>query len=267
MEDENLYDKIRELFGNIPDNFSILEEEIDIDLQLEYFEYSRKHRGDTASNEILSIKEILLDHSHPVEERRKLLVQLASIEDVDAYRMIEKYLQKPEPELRDWAVLALQESRMLLESKLLDENQVFISTGLGGKENKLRYFVVIISKEALNFTEFHMDIIKKEFKYVLKKHYAYIEELLFFKNFATLVVLIPLELSLKAVFKDAIKECNQFGDFLSSHFIITNVKKLSKREILEFLEDHKTREELKASGRHIKPDNVDDSIYDEDYES
>ena len=57
MEDENLYDKIRELFGNIPDNFSILEEEIDIDLQLEYFEYSRKHRNDISGEEIFVKKD------------------------------------------------------------------------------------------------------------------------------------------------------------------------------------------------------------------
>jgi hypothetical protein len=56
--------------------------------------------------------------------------------------------------LKDWAALSLQESRMTLESSLLDENQVIISTGLGGKAKKLRYFAVIAAKRRENFSEF-----------------------------------------------------------------------------------------------------------------
>ena len=41
MEGENIYDKIQEVFGRIPGHFSILEEQIDIDLQMEYFEVSK----------------------------------------------------------------------------------------------------------------------------------------------------------------------------------------------------------------------------------
>ena len=246
MEDENLYDKIKELFGNIPDNFSILEEEIDIDLQLEYFEFSRKHRNDIEREEILKHKDDVFIPILSSSSKKSLLVQLASIDDVEAYRTIEKYVSKPDTGLRDWAVLAFQESRMLLESKLLDENQVFISTGLGGKENKLRYFIVIMTKKNADFTDFQKDIVYKEFTYILQNYNAVIEEINFFRNFATMVALIPIELALKVVFKDAIKECNQYGDFLNSHFIITNVKKLSKREILEFLNDHKKQKQLKS---------------------
>ena len=159
MEDENLYDKIKELFGNIPDNFSILEEEIDIDLQLEYFEFSRKHRNDIEREEILKHKDDVFIPILSSSSKKSLLVQLASIDDVEAYRTIEKYVSKPDTGLRDWAVLAFQESRMLLESKLLDENQVFISTGLGGKENKLRYFIVIMTKKNADFTDFQKDIV------------------------------------------------------------------------------------------------------------
>jgi hypothetical protein len=34
MENENIYDKLMELFGKIPENFSILEEQIDIKTQM-----------------------------------------------------------------------------------------------------------------------------------------------------------------------------------------------------------------------------------------
>ena len=247
MEDENLYDKIKELFGNIPDNFNILEEVIDIDLQLEYFEFSRKHRKDFVTEEIMQTKNDLFNENISEEDKKKMLVQLASIEDVEAYRVIEKFIGDKDNPLYYWAVLAYQESRMLLESKLLEENQVFISTGLGGKENKLRYFVVLIAKSDEPFSKFQEEIISKEFKYVLKENEAEVEEVELYGNFITLVTLIPLEVSLKNIFKDAIKECNQYGDFLSSHFIVTNVKKLSNEEIIEFLKDRKDKNKYSAS--------------------
>ena len=58
---------------------------------------------------------------------------MAAIDDVGAYRSIEKYSKNADDELKHWSLLALQESRMLLQSKLLDQSQIFISTGLGGE--------------------------------------------------------------------------------------------------------------------------------------
>ncbi|MBN1185917.1 MAG: hypothetical protein JXB49_26790 [Bacteroidales bacterium] len=263
MEDENLYDKIKELFGNIPDNFNILEEVIDIDLQLEYFEFSRKHRKDFSKEDVIRNKEDLFKDKVSDDRKKTLLVQLASIEDVEAYRTIEKFLKDKENPLYYWAVLACQESRMLLESKILEENQVFISTGLGGKENKLRYFVVLISKSENPFSTFQEDIINKEFNYVLKKNEAEVEEIHLYGSFITLVTLIPLELSLKNIFKEAIKECNQYGDFLSNHFIVTNVKKLSKEEIIEFLKDRSGKQKYQAKKKkseHRKTDELDENM-------
>ena len=39
--------------------------------------------------------------------------------------------------------------------------------------------------------------------------------------------------------KEAIKECNKYGDFLNSSFIVTNVKTLSFKEIKDFLVNKK----------------------------
>jgi len=91
-----------------------------------------------------------------------MLVKLASINSVEAFRTIERYLKEPNHSLRDWAKLAFQESKLLLESKLLDENQVLISTGLGGKGMKLRYFTVILSDTGENLTKIQKKIINSE---------------------------------------------------------------------------------------------------------
>ncbi len=55
-------------------------------------------------------------------------------------------------------------------------------------------------------------------------------------------LLIPMHISLKEVFKEAIDECNKYGDFLNDDFIVTNVKTLSFEEIKDFLENQKDRE-------------------------
>jgi hypothetical protein len=234
-ENENIYDKIQELFGNLQGNYSILEEQIDIDLQMEYFDFSKKLKKDFKPEDILEKKEMLFDETTDKVKKKLLLVQLASLEEVDAYRTIERYVKEKHPTLHEWAILALQESRMLLESKLLDENQVFISTGLGGKENKLRYFLVVIKKDQEDFTDVQKKVVKSEFEFTLNNHDAEIEDISFFKNFGTITSVIPLDSSIKEIFKQAISECNNFGNFLKSNFIVTNVKRLSIKEIQDFI--------------------------------
>jgi hypothetical protein len=125
---------------------------------------------------------------------------------------------------------------MHLESQLMEENQVFISTGLGGKEQKLRYFVVLISKGNTEISQTQKMVIRNEFELILKKFDAELEKVEFSGYLATILLLLPMNFALKRVFQEAITECNQYGDFLMDDFIVTNVKTLSFSEITEFLE-------------------------------
>ena len=125
---------------------------------------------------------------------------------------------------------------MVLESKIMDENQVFISTGLGGRDEKLRYFVVLMTRSRIDLTESQQMIIKNEFEFILKKFDAELEESHFSGSLATILMLLPMKFSLKSVFREAIDECNSYGDFLNDDFIVTNVRVLSFKEIEEFLE-------------------------------
>ena len=70
----------------------------------------------------------------------------------------------------------------------------------------------------------------------MKKFDAIIEESSFSGYLATILLLLPMNHSLKAVFKQAIDECNRYGDFLNDDFIVTNVRILSFGEIEELLE-------------------------------
>ena len=125
---------------------------------------------------------------------------------------------------------------MLIQSSLLDEQQVFISTGLGGKGQKLRYYVVFINKNRqtiLNTTQ--QKLLKDEVIYELKKNDGEFESMDFSEGFSTVLAMVPLQADLKNLFRNIIDECNQYGNFLNEDMIVTNVKVLSKSEIIEML--------------------------------
>lgn len=238
-DNENLYDKLKELIGKNPDNYSIMEETIDVDLQVEYFEFSKKISQEYSEDWALSQIDILADSEFPSDNKKLLLARLATMENVLAYRAIEAYSKEPDDMLKDWALLALQESKMHLESHLLEENQVFISTGLGGKNNKLRYFVVLIARNNTDFSDFQKKIIQNEFSFVMNQYDVDIEEFNASGYLATFVLCLPIQHAVKDVFTEGIQECNLFGDFLRENCIVTNVKKLSFQEIVDFIEKKK----------------------------
>ena len=127
---------------------------------------------------------------------------------------------------------------MLIESKLLDENKVLISTGLGGKGFKLRYFVVLFSKDEKEFGPFQQKIIRNELTYAIKKVNGELEEITFHDHLATVISVIPLHVSVQDLFYNIIDECNILGNFLNSNYIITNLKILTLDEIHEILAEN-----------------------------
>ena len=236
MEEDNIYKKIQEAISSLPQNFSVLEEQIDIDLQMEYFNYGRDLKTNFPPEMILQHKADLFDQSVGLDEKKNLLVLLASQEKVEAFRIIEKYAKEPDPELRDWSILALQESRMVIQSSLMDEQQVYISTGLGGRGQKLRYFVVLIGREDdQDFSPVQKRLLKNELDFAVKKNDGELEEMNFQKNLAIGVMLLPVKSDLQGVFSAVINECNQYGDFIRPDIIITNVKRMSIDEIKKFI--------------------------------
>jgi len=248
-KEENIYDKIQELLGELKGNFKVLEEQVNIDTQLQYFEFSLDLKKTSNSDDTFEKKDNLFSSELPLEEKKMLLVHLASIDKVEAFRAIEKYQLSPDPELKDWAVLAFQESKMLMESSLLDQNQVFISTGLGGKGSKLRYFVVFIAKDKTVLEDYQKKIIQSEIEFASKKEGCILENINFNGLVTTCKVLIPIQVHFNLLFEEIIQASNQFGDFLDKNYIVTNVKELSMEEITDVLNN--TKNKLKSETDEI----------------
>ena len=250
LESKNSYNEINDFLQNLPKNFSILQEEIDIEIQVEYFEKAKSIKQNKSNHtDLLAIKIAELNITESTDEEKKnILIILASIDDVKAYRAIENFVSSTSnPILKSWATLAMQESRMMMESSLLDENQVFISTGLGGKGQKLRYFIVGFLNEDVEFSPTQKELLSKEFEYALQQKDSEIENIEFKQKYALITALIPLKQPIKDMLKSAIDECVNLGMDLSEHFMVTNVKKLDIKEIDSFIKEQ------------IENGNVDDS--------
>ena len=95
---------IDQLLAMAGSNLSILEEEVDIKVQKEYFEMVNLLSKRTENYQKTS-------KQYP-EIKKKMLVVLATLDDVSVYRAIENFSKQDTP-LKKWAIIALQQSRML----------------------------------------------------------------------------------------------------------------------------------------------------------
>jgi hypothetical protein len=249
MEEENVYDDLQKIFEDLNGNFNILEEQIDLEVQMKYFELSKKLKESDIKEDYLAVHDELFLSETDIERKKEIMAGLAGSDNVKAYRILEKYAEQVVPSLKSWAVLALQENRMLLQTFLLDEQQFFISTGLGGKNKKLRYYVVFINRDhqaMLNKTQ--QKLVKDELIFRLKPEEGEFETIDFSEGFCSTQVLLPVKSDIKEVFSSVVDECNLYGDFLEEDMIITNVKVLSRNEILDIIK---------------KENNPDDELEDE----
>jgi len=235
MSEESIYNQLKELLAKAGGAYRIMEEQIDVDLQVEFFEMANKLLKQATDGEIL-LKQTnkLFDKTISVEDKKRMLVQLSNAEKPDAYRIIQQFIEEGDSELRPWAVLSLQHSRITLETHLLDENQVFISTGLGGDNSRLRYFIAIRAKYGKTIKECQRTIVHNEFEPVFKKNKSAIEEFSFYEKYFTIKCLIPIDVAVNDVVLVSIAEANQYGNFLSKDYLVTNVKILNQNEIENF---------------------------------
>jgi len=235
---DDIYDNLRDVIKNIPNNYRILEETIDIEVQKDYFESSRDILLDPNNDVLSEMIDKLENDAFSTEEGRTLLQKLALIDSVEAFRAIEKYSLQPNPELKEWSVLALQQSKMVLHCSLLDEQQVFISTGLGGKNDKLRYLLIFpFNNTVPPISNFQCISLEKELQYFLSKNDGEMESVNFEKEYATALILLPLKAPVSDIIKDILTECNQLGNFLSHNAMITNMKNFSHEEITQILNE------------------------------
>ncbi len=237
---KELFEKLQELSGLIPSNFNVIDEPIDMQLQMDYFKRSKNVKS--ANSEKVSIDTVgdLFDSELTDEQLMDRMILLASIDDPKAFRILEEYSKDASNRLHQWSLMATQESRMLIEGNLLEESQVFVSTGLGGRGRMLRYFVALVGNNIDEFVPYQRHIVQSEFETALKNNGSELEKIEFNGHYSALTMLIPLDVAIQQLILEAIDECNQYGDFIQSDFLLTNVKILSFEEIDQYVNSEKS---------------------------
>jgi hypothetical protein len=251
MDDEYaVYRKIQDALKGMPDNFNVFwRNRLTFCCNLNILNFPGNSGKGRVLSDIRSRKSPVISIlKRPLKVKKKILTALATSAEVEDFRTIEKLSDsEPDPELKEWTILALQESRMLMQSSLLDEQQVFISTGLGGKGQKLRYFVVFLNQSGGELSAIQKKLLHDELKYALEKSEGELEELTSMIDFTTALVILPITSALRELFQGVIDECNQYGNFLQDDMVITNVKKLNPMEILDLLKQQRDAESRSES--------------------
>ncbi|GBU08748.1 hypothetical protein AwDysgo_20790 [Bacteroidales bacterium] len=233
--DDDVFKKFQQSLVGIQGRFYILEASIPVEKQVDFFHFSEELRGIYAEDDLEFHKQRLLDISSSIEDKKYSMSFLAISGDVKSFRLLENYLQSCEPDLFDWLKLSILQAKITLESKFSDEKQVFISTGLGGKGDMLRFFSLFRSKQEILFSHYQVGLIEKEFPFFVEDKDGIIEELKVFDKYFTVLFLVKIDVDIKTMFDKALTECNQYGDFIRHSFTITNIKKYTDEEIREEL--------------------------------
>ena len=228
---------------NYPDSFSLIEDGIDLAVQKEYLRLSETIEFENIDYKRgLKESKKLFSEDIAIKAKKKLLILLAHSGTAESYQIIEKYLRHASGEWKQWALLSLKECRAFLESDLLEVEGGFISTGLGGKGDKFRYFFIVSSKGGLAFSETHRSTLKRAFEGIGQEYNAEIEKIHFEPDYAAIGMFIPADVAVGDIIEKGIRECNKKSDFLNFHYYVTNVKKPTNEELLKYLAEVRRRE-------------------------
>lgn len=234
MKDKD--DDILKFLDSMPDKYDILEVGIDTQTQMEYLDYSHSFgHGELTEEQTLKLGNMLFDTRTKIDGRKKALTLLAHLGTVTAFRIIEKYFHHPQNELKKWTALALQECKMFLESSLTEQSSGFISGGLGGKNNKLRYFFLVLPLTDQQFTSIQHHIIKEEFNLIANDLKCSIETVDNSDTFVGFTVLIPMDVAIGIYIEKGIQKCNELGGFVFEYYFVTNQEIPDSLEIGEII--------------------------------
>jgi len=90
---------------------------------------------------------------------------------------------------------------------------------------------VIAVKEGYEMSDYREKIIINEFETELKAKKSILEKIEFTGKYSIIEALVPFDVNLRELFRRAIRECNRYGNFIDTDFVVTNIKRLEIDEI------------------------------------
>ncbi len=270
MNNRNLKHFLEKKLNKSFSDFLVFEEGIDVSVQINFEKASMefiKKNSEARPPDTLSA--LLNSEDASFETKQNVLIELSMSGDVKSYRIIEQYKEVCPEELKAWTILAFQKSRAHIEHELSNDDKIYISSGLGGSGNKLRYFFVLSTKEKALFSDFQKDLLKKELEFALTKNESIAEKITFYDYFVSIICLVPLQISPDSIIKSVLSETEKFGNFLSDEIIATNTQIFTEEKIVKLINhDFDKENELNiGAGKELSADFFDlDSGFFDDFD-
>lgn len=247
-DQEYSFERFNELFSK-EKHIHILERRVSLETQMNYFRHSGITRMEAKkipfpdsqceelNKELYDELEIKPPYTEIDQEYIKcILSELAISKNPLAYNFIKEFLKHTDDdEILDWGSLALMECKINLASDLTGEKQVYISTGLGGRGKSLRFCILLMSADKKDLQDYEIQIVEREASFAMNHAESEIEYIRNGQKYILIMALVSYKVNIKTLVENLIVECNQYGNFLSKIFTITNVKEFTDEEIEEII--------------------------------
>lgn len=218
MENEN-----EDILNSMPDEFRVVETGISYDIHIEFLNISEKVTNcEYNDNSIDPIIEELFNNKTKIIRIKEIIVILGNIGTIKSLKILKEYYDQSTDDLKGLLTLAMQENMMFLDNEFGDNNIGMISSGLGGKDNRLRIYVVFISLSEEPYTDFQKKLIETEFKAICDNNDSELEKIDFNFDYAELTILMSHNVALDTIVLGGIRNCNVYGDFINEFYFATN---------------------------------------------
>lgn len=209
---------------------------IDPEILVQYMEYHKEVDPQQYDEEsvIQESKTALYDSHIPYDIKKKLLFLLAHSSQAESYTILKEYVESPATELKEWAALAMQEIRMTVENEVYEDGKDMILSPLGGKDDMLRYYVVLSTRKNTPFTKEEKEQVQQEIDASAHFFDCEAEAVTFTAAYVVIKILIPLDIAPSVVVERILK---QQKEILMYSFMATNVFKPTRKDIIPYLDD------------------------------
>lgn len=223
-------------------NFVLVEEILDPVIQLKFYIFTHKPDINKYDSKEIALAEAqkLFDPEVPSREKKIILSRLAKMNDVEIYRIIEKYKNNPDPKVETWAKLAFIQNHNLIQSHLLDKKYILVTSGLGAKGCKMRFILGLVVTNIQSFNDLQKRIFESEIYSVFENFDIDIEEIMFKDNIAVLKILVnfdfeKMNLVVDSAVKNFIEILTPYKLNLSDKYILTNTRDYKVEEVKDMI--------------------------------
>jgi hypothetical protein len=217
------HQNLEEFLNQISGNFTVAEHGVHPDVMQKFIAISNKlGTVQYVEGDVPKLKKKLDSDASSKNLKFRTLAKLASIKGVESFRAIEAYHEVCPDDEKGFVVLALNQSRHLLENDLLDNSTGLIITGLGGRGKKLRYFFLIVLKVDQELGHGIRRLLQSEIEEALSTYESDLEQIEFKPAYIATIALVPLSKNLADIIEDITIKCNTIQQIFLENFFVTN---------------------------------------------